>query len=314
MPKPKAKTASANFEHPAGVWPWYFMAASFHQLLLVARVHQHLLIAMNELGENYEDQIETLLATGCNVFLDSGIFNLTMNHGRKHKMEMYDVLSLPPSEVDGFQELFDKYCDVITKCGDRLWGYIELDQGGMVNKRKTRAVLEGKGFKPIPVYHPLNDGWDYFDELAAKYDRICVGNIIASDEDIRIRLLSTLWERKRRYPKLWIHLLGMTPNPSSLAYPFNSCDSSSWSSGIQWAQSGLFMRVMLQVLMDDNPKLAPAKKDMAQWKACINEACFALHCDELCWHDALASQGVPVLPPATHEIERNPAQVSASKP
>lgn len=202
------------------------MAASFHQLLLVSRVHQHLLIAMNELGENYEEQVETLLATGCNIFLDSGIFNLTMNHGRKHKMEMYDVLSLAPTEVDGFQELFDKYCKVIEKCGDRLWGYIELDQGGMVNKRKTRAVLEGKGFKPIPVYHPMNDGWDYFDELAAKYDRICVGNIIASDEDIRIRLLSTLWERKRRYPNLWIHLLGMTPNMTSMAYPFNSCDSS----------------------------------------------------------------------------------------
>ena len=59
---------------------------------------------------------------------------------------------------------------------------------------------ESLGLKPIPVYHPLLDGWDYFDELAAQYDRICFGNIVQAPAATRIRLLHTLWERHRRYP------------------------------------------------------------------------------------------------------------------
>lgn len=117
---------------------------------------------------------------------------------------------------------------------DDCWGYIEIDQGGRDHKIKTRALLEAEGLRPIPVYHPLNDGWDYFDELAQRYDRICVGNLVQAEPESRKRMLATIWERRRRYPDLWVHLLGYTPNALLNAFPVNSCDSSTWLSAVRW--------------------------------------------------------------------------------
>ncbi len=133
-------------------------------------------------------------------------------------------------------ELFDKYVAIINEFGDQLWGYIEIDQGGRENKIKTRAKLEGLGLRPMPVYHPFNDGWDYFDYLAQRYDRICFGNVVMADAATRKRLCATAWERRRRYPRLWIHLLGMTPSETLTAFPINSCDSSTWVGGLRWDQ------------------------------------------------------------------------------
>ena len=122
----------------------------------------------------------------------------------------------------------------LIEIGDKVWGYIELDQGGRENKIITRQKLERTGCRPMPVYHPLNDGWEYFDYLAERYDRICFGNIVQADRPTRLRLIHTAWERKKKYPKLWIHLLGMTANQWLLALPINSCDSSSWISSLRW--------------------------------------------------------------------------------
>lgn len=57
------------------------------------------------------------------------------------------------------------YVEIIRKFENDAWGCIEIDQGGRENKIKTRAMLEGMGLRPIPVYHPFLDGWDYFDYL-----------------------------------------------------------------------------------------------------------------------------------------------------
>jgi len=163
------------------------------------------------------------------VLLDSGIFWLTQRHMRAHPgMTMDEALSLPPDEVDGFDWLWANYVALASEFEDRLWGYIELDQGGADNKRKTRAKLEALGLRPIPVYHPLNDGWDYFDELCEQYDRICMGNVVQARNPVRRHLLSTLWERRRRHPDVWVHVLGLTISEMLTAYPVSSTDSSGW--------------------------------------------------------------------------------------
>jgi hypothetical protein len=45
----------------------------------------------------------------------------------------------------------------------------------------------------------------------------------------------TAWERHRKYPNVWIHLLGMTPNHWLNALPINSGDSSTWLSSVRWS-------------------------------------------------------------------------------
>lgn len=61
-----------------------------------------------------------------------------------------------------------------------------------------------------------------------------------ADRPTRKRLLATAWERRRRYPDLWIHVLGLTPNEISNAYPVGSADSSAWLSGVRWAGTHKF--------------------------------------------------------------------------
>lgn len=210
--------------------PIYFVAG--HGAIYTKFVLQ----AVNDLwGPAGDRRLEEFLDSGHTMFLDSGIFWLTNRHKRAHGITMDEALALPPHAIDGFEELFARYLELVSRFGDRLWGYIELDQGGAIHKRQTRALLEDThGLSPIPVYHPLNDGWEYFDELASQYDRICLGNIVQANRPTRRRLLHTLWERHRAYPNLWVHVLGLSPNEFCIPYQPDSCDSSSWLNPLRY--------------------------------------------------------------------------------
>jgi hypothetical protein len=167
-------------------------------------MYRYFLIALNEIQSESElASFAQLLKQGKAILLDSGIFNLGMQHARKYDMTFYEVLSLPPEQIEGFEQLKQRYIQTVEQYRDQLWGYVELDFGGKDNKKRIRAELESLGLRPIPVYHPLNDGWDYFDYLAQRYDRICVANVVQSPLYVRKRILATLWERKCSYPKLW---------------------------------------------------------------------------------------------------------------
>lgn len=216
----------------------YFLASNTERLRHAYPAYTHLLLAVNELeGQDSMDFfVQAVNDPEKRVFLDSGVYNLAMSHARAHNMTMDAALSLAPADMDGFNDLFERYVHLVRTYGERLWGYIEIDQGGRENKIKTRARLEALGLRPIPVYHPLNDGWEYFDYLAERYDRICFGNIVKASIPMRQRLLTTAWERRRRYPHLWIHLLGLTPNQWLNAFPINSGDSSSWLASVRWTR------------------------------------------------------------------------------
>lgn len=215
-------------------WPVYFIAADMETLVTSQSCNDHVLCAVNELEGKFVDYVGDLITGGKKVFIDSGVYNLSTQHAKKHAITMDEALGLAPDKVHGFNELFDRYVEIMRRFGEGVWGYIEIDQGGRENKIKTRARLEEMGLSPIPVYHPFNDGWDYFDYLAERYDRICMGNVVMADTQTRKRLIATAWERRRKYPHLWIHALGMTPSETTTAFPVNSCDSSTWISNVRW--------------------------------------------------------------------------------
>ena len=193
------------------------------------------LVPVTDIMESGSTHLTKRLDSGQIVLLDSGIFTITQQHMRAHPgVTMDQALALAPDAIDGFAELYERYCAVVSEYGEALWGYIELDQGGRENKIKTRAKLEKRGLRPIPVYHPLNDGWDYFDYLATRYDRICVGNMVNATSGLRARICATIWERHRAYPELWIHGLGYAANEMLHPWPFDSVDSTSWIAPLRW--------------------------------------------------------------------------------
>lgn len=227
------KTGGGRFDPDEGMC--YFLAGHELHLHYAGMVHEHLLIAINELDTAKEwELLDQAIDGGKKVLIDSGVFSLAMDHARAHGLSHDAGLNVPPHEMDGFDALLERYLYVIEKYGDRVWGYIEIDLGGRENKIKTRSMLEAKGLRPIPVFHPFGDGLDYFDYLAERYDRICFGNIVQASPPVRKRLLATMWERKRKYPNLWVHVLGLTPNALMLAYPANSADSSTWLNSVRW--------------------------------------------------------------------------------
>ncbi len=215
----------------------YFAAGQLYTVAAVVNDGcRFVLVPINELNtEANIEQVVSLLDRGAHVLIDSGVFDLANTHAEKAGISMDAALATRPDDIPGFDELLQRYLKVLRLIGDRAWGYIEIDQGGRENKIRTRAMLEERGLRPIPVYHPFNDGWDYFDELAASYDRICLGNVVQADRATRLRLLATIWERSRQYPDLWIHVLGLTPNEWVNAYPLGSCDSSAWIGLTRWA-------------------------------------------------------------------------------
>lgn len=233
LPDGVKQTTGGTFDPDASLK--YFIAGAPDATL--AAEYPYVLVAVNELQTAKErEHLDKLLDQGRRVMLDSGIFHLAMEHVRKHNTTHDEALAMPPEEIDGFDKLWDSYGEIVSKYSDRLWGMVELDQGGAENKPRVRARIEQEfDIVPIPVYHPLLDGWDYYDQLAQEYDRICFGNVVQASPQLRLRLAHTAMERGRKYPYLWTHLLGISLNQNILGTRWRgSLDSSSWLSAVRW--------------------------------------------------------------------------------
>jgi hypothetical protein len=212
------------------------------------------------------------------ILLDSGVFTLASNYARKLNIPKYAAFSLKISEIPEFQKLFDKYVSLVKECRDMLWGYIEIDIGGRESKKETTKKLLDLGLRPIPVFHPVTDGWEYFYELAENYDRISMSTTEIA-RSITLRIIQKVWELSRKYPKLWIHILGITPGSLITSYPFQSYDSSSWMSPIMYT-GGIQIRMANDIIKYlDKTSAYNTEIDsnvsggyVSSYNACINDA------------------------------------------
>lgn len=229
-------------QRTAGQWsldegPLYFMASSQSVLATIKETHPCLLVAVNEINsENDEDWIDEAIEAGCRVFIDSGVFSTAMEHAKKHGLSHDSALMVPLADIDGYPALREKYVRIARKFQDRAWGVVEIDLGGREQKIITRAGLEAEGIFPIPVFHPLNDGLEYFKFLAERYERFCCGNFVNAMTPVRTRLLYALAELRLSSPPVWIHALGLSPGTNMWAMPTDSYDSSSWMAARRYAQ------------------------------------------------------------------------------
>lgn len=196
--------------------------------------YRHKLTSLLDMSEGHESHFRSHIERGDQMFLDSGVFGLTNNYKRMHGCTMDEALKVPPEKMDGYDKLWNRYIAFNKEWGDKLWGYVELDLGGVATKRKTRQKLHDLGLSPIPVFHPLNDGWDYFHELAENYDRICLGNLVQANKAVRVAIMAKAYALKQKYPGLWIHCLGVGYCDLCTAFPFESFDASSWSSPLRY--------------------------------------------------------------------------------
>lgn len=211
----------------------YFLAGNMSDLTLFDGKYQ--LIPLNEVKSDLDvERLLGVLDSGKKVLLDSGVFALAQDFARDNGVDFQDALTVHPSKIPGYALLESQYRKVFEKVRSKIWGVIEIDFGGMEVKRETRKKMEGEGFRPIPVFHPLSDRKEYFFELAEGYDRLCIGNLAMLSAPARKRVIAWVWEESRRFPHLWVHLLGVTPSHICGAYPMHSMDSSAWLSSVRW--------------------------------------------------------------------------------
>jgi hypothetical protein len=231
-----------------------------------------LLVPMDRLDGGPDAALEEMLDSGQKIMLDSGVYALASDHARRHGIGVNDALALPPEQIEGFEENYRRYVSVVNRYGSRLWGYVEIDQGPTEQKRRTRARLHAEGLAPIPVYHPLSDGFEYFDELASGHDRVCWSNLARSGDDMRWRIAAMAFERARLiYPDVWIHYLGLGLTPIFNAYSPDSADSSTWQNVLRWSgyreQSMLalfsYMPTNWKYLLGDNKDESPTSDRQA---------------------------------------------------
>lgn len=190
---------------------------------------------------------------GCRILLDSGVFTIANEASKRKGIPIAEALALPPSEIPGWTPFVEAWKEIVSRSRSALWGYIELDLGGPEIKTRTREGLEGEGFRPIPVHHPLRDGWDYFDYLAERYDRICVANLISVEAPAKLEILREVSERRKGKAVRWIHALGVSPAPSWIVFPTESCDSSSPAGPLRWPSPMLESSAMIPSPIDSMP-------------------------------------------------------------
>lgn len=191
---------------------------------------------------NKQKIVDIMRAEGIKVFLDSGAFSA---------WTLGVEVSLP------------EYCEYIwrnhdiIKCEDGKPMASVLDGIGDPEKTwKNQKEMERLGVPALPCFH-FGEPEYYLERYVAEYPYITIGGMVGkSTEQLKI-WLDRIWRKHLRSEdgnaKVKVHAFGVTSTPLMEAYPWYSCDSSTW---VQVAAFGNIMMpsgAMLGV-SDQSPK------------------------------------------------------------
>lgn len=214
--------------------PLYFLAATISNVKSAGVIRRFLASVAYAKSKKSHEQIRQMADDGDEILLDSGIHTLGEANVKAKGISRQEALAIPPDECPGWAGMSEAYLSLLRLVGDKVWGYVESDQGGATWKREIRKRYHDAGFSPIPVYHPMVDPYEYFDELCEGFDRVAVGNIAFAETKDRLAIVNDVRQRAKRYPHVWMHGLGYTPDERVIALPWDSMDSSTWIVPLQY--------------------------------------------------------------------------------
>jgi hypothetical protein len=151
------------------------------------------------------------------VFLDSGAFS-AYTLGVQLSVEEYcNYIKRNPDIIrveDGIQ-----MASVLDGIGDPLQTY------------RNQLEMEARGVRPLPCFHAGEDE-RYLEYYVQNYEYITLGGMVGSSSTQLMKWLDRIWDKYlvdgSGRPKLKVHGFGITAIPIMEAYPWYSCDSSSW--------------------------------------------------------------------------------------
>lgn len=161
--------------------------------------------------------VDAMREAEAKVFLDSGAFS---------------------AHTLGTQIDIGAYCDYIW----RNWDIIRLEDGkpmasvldGIGDPEQTwqnQLEMERRGVPALPCFH-FGEPEEYLERYVAKYPYITIGGMVGKSVPQLMTWLDRIWNKHMvdgsGNPKLKVHAFGITSIPIMEAYPWYSCDSSSW--------------------------------------------------------------------------------------
>lgn len=196
--------------------PGRYQKLNEHEKVLCDSV-PHVLESYHYIGK--DRFVNAIKEDNAKVFLDSGAFS---------------ALSLNVTIT------VEEYCNYIYKnfdilrCEDGAWMASVLDGIGDAHlTRKNQQEMEDRlpGFKPMPCFH-MGEPEEYLKEYVAKYPYITLGGLVGASTKQLMTWLDRIWDRflvdGAGNPLCKVHGFGITAVPIMEAYPWYSCDSSSW--------------------------------------------------------------------------------------
>lgn len=188
------------------------------------------------------------------IFLDSGAFSawtlgveLSVREYCEYIQRNTDILRVEDGAV---------MASVLDGIGDPLATY------------RNQLEMEGRGVRPLPCFHSGEDE-RYLEWYVQNYEYITLGGMVGASTKQLMVWLDRIWDKYLTdgsgNPRLKVHGFGITAVPIMEAYPWYSCDSSSW------IQSAAFGSVIMPGLSQKNPAMpmsvsekSPSRHDAGQ--------------------------------------------------
>lgn len=225
----------------------------------------HILESWHYVGK--QSYVDHMRRCGAKVFLDSGAFSaftlgveLSVSEYVDYIARNMDILrvedgNLMASVLDGIGDPHQTYRN-------------QLEMEGLLK-------LKGIDARPLPCFHSGEDE-RYLEHYVQNYDYITLGGMVGASTQQLMVWLDRMWDRYLTdgsgRPRCKVHGFGITAIPIMEAYPWYSCDSSSW------IQSAAFGSIIMPGISAKNPAMpmsvsekSPSRHDWGQHATTLSQ-------------------------------------------
>lgn len=226
----------------------------------------HILESWHYVGkQSYVDHMRRL---GAKVFLDSGAFSaytlgveLSVREYCAYIARNMDILRIEDGNL---------MASVLDGIGDPHQTY-----RNQLEMEARLKIEHGITARPLPCFHAGEDE-RYLEHYVRNYDYITLGGMVGSSTQQLMVWLDRMWDKfltdGSGRPRCKVHGFGITAVPIMEAYPWYSCDSSSW------IQSAAFGSIIMPGISRKNPAMpmsvsekSPSRHDAGQHATTLSQ-------------------------------------------
>jgi hypothetical protein len=202
------------------------------------------------------------------IFLDSGAFSA---YTLGIELSVRDYCAYIARNIDILRvEDGNLMASVLDGIGDPLQTY-----RNQLEMEARLKIEHGLNVRPLPCFHAGEDE-RYLEYYVRNYDYITLGGMVGSSTQQLMIWLDRMWGKYLTdgsgRPRCKVHGFGITAVPIMEAYPWYSCDSSSW------IQSAAFGSIVMPGVSRSNPAMplsvsekSPSRHDAGQHATTLSQ-------------------------------------------